>query len=340
MDINTTYVGRKFYKYIDGELYLLKVLVDKDPNSFKCSVGGTGKRVRISKQELDDDFIRLRPDGVLYFNIATVGEVEDVIIMLYRAKDIDMAETTPYVVCRQNITDLLANTIIRPDYKDLITGLAISKESLPEGVDMNTVLACDGIKKIIPICVYLDDTLDDILSLIKTKDYDNVLYNLFMDHVKYKYKDNKTEYVNKDLVDGYCKSLRALMESNEFSYEFCRAYDMYPVTFTISDKEINSKLSLSNATLLSTILMKKIKSSIVVEYDKTIELNKIQFDYVLIRDAKNKTYLVSYTHSGAMEIPVDKIETPENIKKMATIPGYAFNKDVQKAVRFNTSKYQ
>ena len=38
MNINKTYVGKKFYKYIDGELYILKVLVDKDPNSFKCSV--------------------------------------------------------------------------------------------------------------------------------------------------------------------------------------------------------------------------------------------------------------------------------------------------------------
>ena len=63
MNINKTYVGKKFYKYIDGELYILKVLVDKDPNSFKCSVNGTNERIRISKQELDDDFLTLRPDG-------------------------------------------------------------------------------------------------------------------------------------------------------------------------------------------------------------------------------------------------------------------------------------
>lgn len=339
MNINKTYVGKKFYKYIDGELYILKVLVDKDPNSFKCSVNGTNERIRISKQELDDDFLTLRPDGILYFNIATVGELEDVILMLYRAKDIDASETIPYAICRQNITDLLANTIIKPDYKNLITGLAISKESLPEGMDMNMVLACDGIKKVVPICIYLDDTLDDILSLIKTKDYDNVLYNLFMDHVKYKYKDNKDKY-KEDIVDGYCKSLRSLMESNEFSYEFCRSFNVYPVTFEISEDEINSKLNLRNTTLLSTILMKKIKSSIVVEYDKTIELSKIQFDYVLIRDTKNKTYLVSYTHNGPMEVPVTQIETPENINKLSKIPGYAYNKDIQKAIKFNTGKYQ
>ena len=153
MNINKTYVGKRFYKYIDGELYILKVLVDKDPNSFKCSVNGTNERIRISKQELDDDFLTLRPDGILYFNIATVGELEDVILMLYRAKDIDASETIPYAICRQNITDLLANTIIKPDYKNLITGLAISKESLPEGMNMNMVLACDGIKKVVPICM-------------------------------------------------------------------------------------------------------------------------------------------------------------------------------------------
>ena len=41
-----------------------------------------------------------------------------------------------------------------------------------------------------------------------------------------------------------------------------------------------------------------------------------------------------------MEVPVTQIETPENINKLSKIPGYAYNKDIQKAIKFNTDKYQ
>lgn len=338
MEINKTYVGVKYFKHKNDQLEILRVVNDKDPNSFKCIIERTDKRVRISKDELRENYIRLRPDGVIYFNIASVGDIQDVIIMLYRDKDIEESKSSPYIVCRQNITDLFANTI-KPDYNNLIVGLAVSEESLPEKISMDTILACDNILSTTTVCIYMDDTLNDVLGMIKTKEFDNVLYNLFVDHIKYKYKDNMKDYINKSVVDGYSKSLRGLMEDNEFMYEFCHGYGIYPVTFEVSQEEVNdTALNLRHRLDISNIIMKNVIKTYVVEFSKDIDLNEIEMDYLLLRDIKNKMYVVLYVYNGNMRIPVEKIESPENIEKMSKIPGYSsYIKDL---LQFNTKKYQ
>lgn len=340
MDISKTYVGAKYFRYNNDELEVIRILNDKNPKSFKCKVEGSVHRMGISHEALQENYTRLRPDGVIYFNIVNVGEIQDVMILMYRHRDIVEKKTTPYIICRQNITDLFANTI-NPDYNNLIVGLAVSEESLPEKVPMETILACDGIVKTTAVCVYMDDTLQDILSMIKTKDFDTILYNLFMDHIRYKYKDNKNEYIQKRVVDGYSKTLETLMEDNEFMYEFCRGYGIYPVTFEVTREEVESgKLKLSSKLAMSNVIMKNIQDTFVVEYDKDIELERIQRDYFLLRDVKNNMYLISYTYNGNMKIPVEQIESRENIEKMSKIPGYSNIADITNIIRFNMGKYQ
>ena len=34
-----------------------------------------------------------------YFNIVKIGDIEDVMIMVYRKKDIDNSEQLPYIIC-------------------------------------------------------------------------------------------------------------------------------------------------------------------------------------------------------------------------------------------------
>lgn len=341
MNISRTYVGAKYFRYDNkNNIEVIRVVNDKNPSSFKCKVEGSSRRISLPPDELKEKYTRLRPDGVIYFNIVHVGEILDVMILMYRNKDIQEKKNTPYIVCRQNITDVFANTI-NPNYDNLIVGLAVSEESLPEKLPMETVLSCDGMEKSIGVCVYMDDTLQDILSMIKTKDFDTVLYNLFVEHIRYKYKDNQKEYLSKKNVDGYSKTLQGLLEDNEFMYEFCHGYGIYPVTFEVTKDEINNgKLRLYNRLAMSNILMKNIVDTVVVSFDKDIELDKIEKDYFLLRDIKNKMYIVLYTYNGNMKIPVDEIESRENIKKMANIPGYCNIPDITNILQFNTSKYQ
>lgn len=340
MDISTTYVGVKYFRWKDNDkVEVIRICNDKDPNSFKCYNNSTKEKIRMSVDEIKSNYTRLRPDGVIYFNIVDTGDIQDVMIMMYRSKDIDESKSTPYIVCRQNITDLFANTI-KPDYNNLITGFAVSEDSLPENVSMDTLLACDGIVKSVAVCIYMDDTLDTILNMIRVKDFDIVLYNLFTSHVKYKYTYNTNERLKADTMDGYCKTLKRLLLDNEFMYEFCRGFSIYPVTFEVSEKEINShSLNLYNKSVMSNLLMRKIQDTLLVAYDKDLDLKEIQKDYFLIRDTKDKTYVVVYTYSGPTEIPVADIEPMENIAKLAKLAGYYKSSDVLNALKFNTNKY-
>lgn len=342
MNIKKSIVGVKYFRYVsDDEVEIIRILNDSNPNEFKYKFDGSSIRGRITKEKLEEDYCKLTPDGVIYFNIVDVGELEDVMIMGYRTKDINEKSNFPWMVCRQCITDIFANTI-NPDYNNLIAGVAISQDTLPEKIPMETILTCDGIKKSVCVSIYMDDTLNDILSLIKTKPYDTVLYNLFADHVRYKYKGKIKEHMSKELIDGYSKSLKNLMVDNEFMYEFYRGFGIFPVTFDITDDEINSgTLCVSHKIILSNLIMRKIEYAVVIPFSKNIDLSKIERDYMLLMDAKDKLYIIGYSWEEEMEINIERIETEENISKMIRIPGYDKDKNILRAfLKFNTNKYE
>ena len=326
---NKLYVGAIYYKEEGDTIETLRVINDKDPNNVKCSVNGTLKRKRVTIDQLETDYNRLAPHGVVYFNTAKVGNIEDVIVMMYRNKDIENNESTPYLVCRQNITDIFSNTI-NPDYKNLIAGCAVSKITIPEGINMDMLLACDGIGLSQGVCVYMDDTLNTILSFIKSKPYDNILYNLFYEHVKYKYPDEINTNMKYTLLDGYSKTLKDLLRDNEFEYEFNIGFGIYTIDhISISNAEEQlGSLSLFNKMEIGSMIGKNLGKVFLMRYDKDIDLKEINRDYILFKDMGNTMYILVYESLGDIPIPVSKIETHENIQKMMKIAGWNRNKDI------------
>ena len=329
--------GEKYYKTETGEI--VRVLVDSNPNMIKCSMGNSLQRLKLRPDELEKDYVRLIPHATITFSIVKVQDMEDVIITVYRREDMEKKETLPYIVCRQSITDLFANTI-NPDYKNLITGFCASKESLPEKVPMENILACDTIISSDVVAVYMNDNFKDIMKLIRSKAYDIVLYNLFVDHVNYKYKDNVKEYMNKSCVDGYVKTLKDLLTDNEFMYEFNRGFGIYPLTLTVSNDEIkDKKLNAYNSMIISNLILRKITSTLLIPYEHVIDTDIIENDHILFKDNSGRLFILLYTWSEEIPIDVGSIESEENISKLANIPGYATNKNILNAIQFNTAKY-
>lgn len=329
--------GEKYYKIETGEI--IRVLVDSNPGMIKCSMGNSLQRLKLRPDELERDYVRLIPHATITFSIVKVQDIEDVIVTVYRREDMEKKETLPYIVCRQSITDLFANTI-NPNYKNLITGFCTSKESLPEKVPMENILACDTIISSDVVAVYMNDNFKDIMKLIRSKAYDIVLYNLFVDHVNYKYKDNVKEYMNKSCVDGYVKTLKDLLTDNEFMYEFNRGFGIYPLTLTVSDDEIkNKKLNAYNSMIISNLILRKIISTLLIPYEHVIDTDIIENDHILFKDNSGRLFILLYTWSEEIPIDVRSIESEENISKLANIPGYATNKNILNAIQFNTTKY-
>ena len=208
------------------------------------------------------------------------------------------------------------------------------------------MVACDGMEKCINICAYMDDTLDDILSLVKAKEYNNTLEALFIDHVNAVVRNNPTMAAMKDRImklesyDGYCKSLSLLLEQNNFMYDFYQAFKIIPIDEVVSFNE-EGAVSNNIVNIISDIFEINIASTLCIPYWYDIDLSNIDNDYVLIIDNNDKLYVVAYVSNGPKHIDIEKVESEENIEKMANST-IGENKSVKEAfnhIRLNKNKY-
>ncbi len=334
--------GMKYFKFDDtGNVEIIRIVSGLDPKRIRAIKESEKKKVFLTEEKLKE-YTRLNPDGIIGFSIVKVHELEDIIITLMRKQELENKDTIPYIICRQNVTDFFTNAI-SPEMK--YCGISISKDSVPEGVEFHRILSCDSIENTKSIAVYMDDTLDTILSFIHTKNYDNILYSLFIDHIKYIDKENPDklkEDRQKRYVDGDCKSLKDLMELNNFMYDFYSGFGIIPTHMDLSYiKDSCVVLNMEDQCCLSEILAKNIISTIVLKYAKDIDLSKINKEYVLISDKNNNLYIVTYLANGNYHIPIEKVESEENIEKLASIVK-SKNSSIAEAynmIRYNKEKY-
>jgi hypothetical protein len=253
-------------------------------------------------------------------------------------------EPTPYCACRQNITDIFANQIKISN--KMFVGCSMSLDTCPPDVDYRVMVACNGMQKCVNVCTYMDDTLDDLLYMVNTKDFDRTLEALFVDHINYEAKSNpavaagRNMLMKKDTYFGYCKSLRTLLEHNNFMYDFYQTFRIVPL-----DKEVTydsqGVLNPEITAIISDIYQENIVSTLCMKYWYDIDLEQIDNDYTLIMDKNDNLYVVAYVSSGRKHIDIENVESEENIEKLAN-SSVGDNKSIKEAaefIRLNKNKY-
>ena len=322
---NKVFVGSKYFRYgKEGNLILVRVVRYQNVDTVVIKHKECDYTEKISISELIENYTLLNPDGYIFFNIVKINEskLDDVIVALYRKEDINALEPLPYCVCRQGITDIFANQI-KINNKTYY-GACVSKDTIPVDVPFEVMLACDGVSSNESIAVYIDDKYDDIIGMIKTKKYDSVLLGLFNDYINYTAKSTGfgSIYANNakklDCVDGYCKKLTDLLQYNNFMYDFYRAYNIIPVVFDIDvDKEKGNTLdNIPDLKItLENLLCCYIDDSIIIKYDKDIDLDSIKSKYILVSDNKEELYIVAYIPSETRKYYIDPDDVKEGIDK-------------------------
>lgn len=343
---NILMIGTKVYHWVEGleKPEVLRVTSVNDTQvKLKKNDGTTEK---IEKQVLLNNYTLLIPDAILGLSIVQVSDLEDVMVTVYRRKEIDEKSVLPYCVCRQNITDFFGNAL-DPNFSSC--GMSVTLNTLPEGVPMENILACDGVNKQTSIALYIDDTLSDILGLIKSKNYDIVLYNLFMDHAKYISNKHSNPKVYFDIVskqntlDGYCKTLKDLLVYNNFMYDVMVGFNIYPLEVDLNNTEDKtSDEYFKFIKYLSTLLRENIVDTLILKYDKDIDLSTIENKYVLVSDKNENLYVVAYISSGKYHIPVEEVESTDNITQLYNVIHPSATSSLSEAydmVRYNKDKY-
>lgn len=307
------YIGDRFFKKVsEDNSEDIRIKKFKGVNDVSV-VTTTGKQFKISRDKLAEDYVRLIPDGQLAVSIVDTGKIDnkvtkDVLVCLYRTEDLEDGRNIPFAVCRQNIEDFFTTQINNNPYVQY-AGLSMSQATCPDGVEFAMILACNGIIHTTAISVYLDDTLDDILGLINTSKFDETLKEM---HDKIAYN-----------VVGHYPSLRQLLEANEFMYDFLSAYNIHQVPFEV--QLINDcELYPEQRSILEEILKTEMFRTYVLKYDRDIDINEIQRNFVMISDNNKDVYIVAFdkgqyineTYKKAFKDRRDIVAMYKNINKL------------------------
>lgn len=323
------HIGTKFYKYEGNaeKADIYRVVGYQNSETVRLRNEQTKEITKVDINTIKNEYVRIAIHGLIIVNVVTVGSGKyDVIFSLTRDKEINAKLSLPYCVCRQGITDIHSQPFTVNSGREYY-GACVSVDTIPAGIDFDIMVACEEVhpKETQIVAVYINDTLDSILELIDTTEYDKILNLLFLEHLQHVSQKYGQMYYKAKLetgeCEGYCNTLRKLLELNSFMYDFCRGYNIYPLDFDLKDYD-KTALPDDYRTILTCILCKNIDKAMVLKYDHDISLNNITKDYALISDVNDDLYVVVYTSSGIYS-------TEQNLLV-----------DTYSHIRFNKEKYK
>ena len=298
------YLGYIFFKAIDENSVKIIRIIDIDNNKENIVIKNLDNG-NIENLKFTDisGYTPINPYGFVSFAKIEIDGSEDVIVSLYRLLDIKLDINEPYAICRQSVNDFFYDLINNKN--EGIAGVSCTRENCPEGIPYESLAYCDKLDSVKIVNFYLTDTLDDILSCINTKKYDNTLeklYNIHMSSVNPAY--DKSTDKNKS-HNGWCRNLKTLLTENNFINDIDTMRNVTAVDFKINDN-INIKKSSDGLEVpyldetaivfFSNVFKLGIKDAIAIEYDFDIDLAEFNnTKYFLVRDNDNKTYVIQYT---------------------------------------------
>ena len=262
--------GLRFYKYEDSVPKVVKLVSYDDVNNeYEVIDRDTKNKIRINADKLESDWVKLNPDALIDFSLCTAidnqnDEVPDCKVTLHRKlKGVNSFEAKPYLACRQAVIDIFA-LLQQSRY---IAGMCISQDTCPPEVNFDGCYAYKTSTYNVLVAAYIDDTLDEILSVFNHKKFDDRLRLI-------KSRDQMG-------IDGYVDNLYDFMHNNWFMYDFHRGFDIHEFAFKSFDFEDYK----TNKILTEYIIRNKYEVPTrfyPVHYNKSIDLSEIKRRHILI----------------------------------------------------------
>lgn len=275
--------GTYYYRFINDEIE--KIRIYRIQNSETVSViDMSGNRVKMPIEKLNG-YTMLNPDGYITFTKVKMNgsSMDDVIVTFHRK--VDLAQNNqPYAVCRQAITDVYTN-LIKLNGEITYIGCSVSVDSCPQDIDFSLCTACDEVISMEMISYYIGDSIDTILSFIKTNQYNQILRSM-------------KKSCNSNII-GCCETLKDLLVTNNFEYDILRGVNVYPVSFKINIKADEQYEGIDHLTeectmKLEDVLKHRLTTTIVIKYSKDINIRDIEMDHIIIKDSDSDIYIIGY----------------------------------------------
>lgn len=295
-------IGAYFFKYENEELILLRLYKVKSENTFLLRDKQRNKVV-LTKKQLEE-FSMLEPDGLIIHVLASDKNYGiDTICFLYKIEDLNNNINEPYAVCRQNIIDPF-EMLLNNDANKIHVGVSISRDTAPEGFDFKSLSIAAGVRDQRVHFVYKDDSFEDIMSFVNESLYDKAL-GIIKSHMD---DDDNLKYI------GFEDSYRQLLISNDFMYDFRKAFGIVRIKLDI-DTSIDSwtdngiyKISDEEIKIIESLTKHRVIAPILIKYDKTIDLSEIKRSYLFFEDLNQKLYIISYDKGDYINREYDALE--------------------------------
>lgn len=304
-------IGYKIFKKEKDDLKIYRILDTKKRNE------GNDPTVKIRDLDNNEESIvklsdlegytPLEPDAYITFNIVYIKDngkkLYDVIVTGSKMLNLKIGDMTPYVVCRQSITDIFYNMMAKSE-DDMIVGLSINQDDCPTNFDFRDFLSCDGVEETHYINYYRMDTIDSIIDIINTKNINNILEKNYIEHIKAS-KNVNAAFKKEDR--GWCKDINTLLKENNFQSDIDQMLGITAVNFKMEDHierkilpgtkdEEYDTISDDLKLWLSQLHRININTISIIEFGYDIDLVDFKNSrYFLIRDNTNKLYLLVYT---------------------------------------------
>lgn len=264
---------------------------------------GTSEKVNIIDLKVRE-YTLLDPIGIISFSTIKVGDNDDVIITFTKHIDIKAGITVPCVICRQSVTDFFYTMLSTDEYNQQV-GISVSDKTCPTNIEFGNLLACNDIIYTDMVNIYYDDTIDSVLECVKVLKFDDVLRKLYEMHIK---AINKPALRFKNYHLGWCTNVKDLMVYNNFWIDVDQALMITDVDFEIENYIIEKKdeagkeyqsFNADTIQFFCKTFELNIVDCIITEYGYDIDLSEYRNEsYVLLRDSKEKVYLMVYLVEG------------------------------------------
>ena len=307
-----TIIGSKFFK--DDKI--IRIIKYKNKHLAVARDISTGEQLKLSIDDLSNHYKRLKPIGVFSAFLVDVGyKKKDIICTINRAVDMEKGEKTPFVACRINS---YANALeTRPGVESI--GLCLSQLTTPPNMDFRVLLQNNGINANNVVSIYIDDTIDSILSFFNTVKYDEAL------------RDIQKE-LDSAKIRNSASNLRELLDLNGFMSEFGNAFNIISLDLDDNDEEPFTMIDdtfCEPKNLADVIITVERRIShrisdcqfiIADEYTNYAFINGYDFVHIRKNDNSNKIYLMRFIKGDPITIKpkdptVDTYEVLNAIKK-------------------------
>lgn len=257
------------------------VRVEKVRNRNKYIVRNMfGELLKINYEQLHS-LTRLRPVGILSIFEADIGNGQrDVIVSLHRSKDLAVGIKEPFIGARQSMINMFSLPFAT-SIDGIPLGLCYSRLTCPRNVEFTTILECKKVISSQVVSVYLDDTLDDMLSFVNTTPFDSIIARFCR-----KFDPLGTR--------GIPKTFKGFMEANSFMVEFGNAFnildlkcDEEPYPIGNNDEKIFITPRVQNE--IEHKLSCKITIVQVAKYDERFDITRVEnkTEFIFVRNNIN-----------------------------------------------------